>query len=106
MEAAVWRRPAGLQGLGDLAGFQTACAHIHATGGLAHENPYLLEVGIEAPLGGDHRVTAALSERRTLPAAVTYLGHIWGSLAALQQIAQRRHAHDGLGGVAALVALV
>ncbi len=36
---------------------------------------HLLQVRIKAPLGRDHRVAAALAERRPLAAAVTYLGH-------------------------------
>src|SRR6202035_323323 len=63
------------EGLRDLAGLKTPRAHVYATGCLADEDLDLLQVGVEAPLGRDHRVTAAVAERGALPAAVTYLGH-------------------------------
>src|SRR3954453_6449946 len=66
---------AGLDGLGDLAGLEAPRADIHATRGLADEDPDLLQVRIEAPLGGAHGVAAALTESGTAPAAVANLRH-------------------------------
>src|ERR1700736_1599504 len=62
-------------GLGDLAGLEAAGAHVHAAWRGAHQDSDLLEVGIEASLGGDHRVTPALAEGGSPTAAVTDLGH-------------------------------
>src|SRR6185312_16491605 len=50
----------------------------------------LLEVGVEAPPGGDHGVTPRVAERGSLAAAVTDLGHrtrdgsgrLWAQLSA------------------------
>src|SRR4029453_9938770 len=64
-----------LERLGDLAGLQAARADIHAARGLAHEDPHLLQVGIEAPLRGHHRVASAVAECRAPTAAVTDLRH-------------------------------
>jgi hypothetical protein len=62
-------------GLLDLAGLEAASAHVGAEGAAVLLDPDLLEVRIEAPLGGDHRVASGLAERRSLAAAVAYLGH-------------------------------
>ncbi len=69
------RAAAHSRGLGDLAGFQAARAHVHAPRGTAHEDPDLLQVGVKAPLRRDHRVAAAVTERGALAAAVTDLCH-------------------------------
>src|SRR6266480_4389811 len=51
-----------LDGFLDLAGFQTTRAHI-GTGRLAvQEDPNALEVGVEAPLRGDHRMAPVVTE--------------------------------------------
>jgi hypothetical protein len=62
-------------GLGDLVGLQATRADIRAQGAAVLLNPHLLQVRIEAPLSGDHRVASGLAERRSLTAAVTYLCH-------------------------------
>src|SRR3954453_23780389 len=64
-----------LDGLDDLAGLEAARADIDALRRLAHEDPHLLEVRVEAAPRRHHRVGAGVSERGTLPAAVTHLGH-------------------------------
>src|SRR4051812_33414399 len=66
-------RAGPLDGLGDLAGLQAARADVHAARSVGHEDPYLLEVRIEAQLGGHHRMASAVAERRALVAAVTGL---------------------------------
>src|SRR6202007_492589 len=86
-----WAPPVRSERLLDLAGFQAACAHVHAARRAAHQDLALLQVGIEASPGGDHRVAAAVSERRTLAAAVTDLGHGWMSLASREVASQRGH---------------
>src|SRR5438067_4791 len=58
-----------------LSRFQAARAHVHAARRLAVEDPHLLQVRLEAALRRNHRVAAALAERRTLAAAVTHLCH-------------------------------
>src|SRR3954451_3973957 len=65
----------GSDGLDDLAGLQAARADVDALRRLAHEDPHLLEVRVEPAPRRHHRVRAAVSERGTLPAAVTHLGH-------------------------------
>src|SRR5664280_1203557 len=52
----------------DLARAQAARADVGAAGDSAHQNPHLLQVRVEAPPGGDHRVAAVVSESRTLAA--------------------------------------
>src|SRR5205823_6929876 len=64
-----------LGGLGDLARLQAARADVHAPGSPAIVDADLLEVGLEAPLGGHHRVAAAVAERGALAAGMTDLGH-------------------------------
>ena len=64
-----------LERLLDLPGLQAAGADVDAPRSRADEHPDLLEVRVEAALGGAHGVASALAERRPLPAAVTYLGH-------------------------------
>src|SRR3954465_7386736 len=68
-------REGALKRLGDLAGLQAARADVDAPRGLTHEDPHLLEVGIEAPLRGHHRVASAVAECRPATAAVTDLRH-------------------------------
>src|SRR6201999_358666 len=65
-------RPLGLR---DLARLEAARADVHALRRAVLDDPDLLEVRVEPPLGGDHRMRAALAERRPLPAGVTDLGH-------------------------------
>src|SRR5947199_10877242 len=60
-------RPSG--GLRDLAGFEAARAHVDAPRRFADHDPDLLQVRVEAALGGDHRVAEALPEGRALFAA-------------------------------------
>src|SRR4051794_39107190 len=69
-----------LDGLDDLAGLQAARADIDALRRLAHEDPDLLEVRVEAAPRRHHRMRAVVSERGTLPAAVTHLGHDWAGV--------------------------
>src|SRR4051812_13200822 len=61
--------------LGDLAGLEAARADVHAPWRLAHEDPHLLQVGIEAALRGHHGVASAVAEPRAPTAAVTDLRH-------------------------------
>src|SRR5687768_14897299 len=67
--AAVTGGPSG--GLGDLVGLEAAGADVDAPGAAGLGDPDLLQVRLEAPLGGDHRVAPGLAERRSLAAAVT-----------------------------------
>src|ERR1044072_1309438 len=62
-------------GLLDLAGLEAAGANVGAQGAAVLLDPDFLEVRIEAALGGDHRVASGVAERRSLAAAVAYLGH-------------------------------
>jgi hypothetical protein len=66
---------AALRALGDLARLQAAGAYVGAKGAAVLLDPNFLEVRIEAALGGDHRVASGVAERRSLAAAVAYLGH-------------------------------
>jgi len=67
MRSGSRRRPDASDGLGDLAGLETACAHV-VPGRLAVEDePDALQVRVEAALGGDHRVRPAVAGRRLLP---------------------------------------
>src|SRR5439155_5604483 len=76
--------------LRDLAGLQAAGADVDSPGSAAVVDPDLLEVGVEAALAGNHRVAAAVPERRSLSARVTYLCHRRGSVAARRPGASRR----------------
>src|SRR6476619_8499784 len=69
-------RPTASGGLYDLVGLEAARADVGAQLAAVLLDPHLLQVRIEAPLGGDHRVAAGLAERRSLAAAVANLGHI------------------------------
>ena len=72
-----------LDGLDDLAGLQAAGAHVVA-GRLAVENePHALEVRLEAPLRGDHRVRAGVPRPGALPADDTDPGHAAGDGSSL-----------------------
>src|SRR5881394_469467 len=64
-----------LSGLCDLVRLKAARADIGTQLAAVLLDPHLLQVRIEAPLGGDHRVASGLAERRSLTAAVAYLGH-------------------------------
>src|SRR5437588_9039611 len=64
-----------LDGLQYLAGLQAAGADVLSPRSPVDEDPDLLEVGVEAALRGDHRVAAAVAERRPLLAHVTHLRH-------------------------------
>src|SRR3954447_6850889 len=61
--------------LGDLAGLQAARADIRALRCAVLDDAHLLKVRIEATLGGDHRVRAALPEGGALAAGVTDSSH-------------------------------
>src|SRR5437868_1790502 len=69
------QRPTASGGLGDLARLEAAGAYVGAKGAAVLLDPHLLQVRVEAALGGDHRVASGLAERGSLAAAVTYLGH-------------------------------
>src|SRR5947207_8371582 len=64
--------------LGYLARLQAAGADVHTARSAVIVDSDLLQVGIEASLRRDHRVTAAMPERRTLAAGMTDLGHSLG----------------------------
>jgi len=61
--------------LEDLACLQAARADVLAPRSTANVDAYLLKVGVEAALGRNHRMAAAVAERRSLPARVANLGH-------------------------------
>src|SRR5215213_411115 len=68
-------RPPRLR-LGDLAGLQAARAHVHAPRRTARlPDAHLLQVRVEPPLGGDHRMGAGLPERGALAAGMTDSSH-------------------------------
>src|SRR6202030_1799043 len=73
--AALPAAPGFLRRLQHLSRFQTARAHVHPARRLSIEDPHLLQVRVEATLRRNHRVAAALAERRPLAAAVTHLCH-------------------------------
>src|SRR5688572_18079372 len=60
------RRP--LDVLEDLACLEAASADVLAARGAVHRDADLLKVRVEAPLRGDHRMAAAVPERRALSA--------------------------------------
>jgi PAS domain S-box-containing protein len=65
-----------LCGLGHLVGLQAARADVNAPRPAARIlDADLLQVRVEAPPGGDHRVTPRVAERGALAAAVADLGH-------------------------------
>ena len=64
--------------LGYLARLQAAGADVHTARSAVIVDSDLLQVGIEASLRRDHRVTAAMPERRALTAGMTDLGHSLG----------------------------
>src|SRR5690348_11534329 len=64
-----------LDGLLDLAGLQAACADVRPRRLAAQDHADTLEVRVEAPLGGDHRVASVVPEARLLPADCADLGH-------------------------------
>ena len=100
-----------LSGLGDLVGLEAASADVGADLAPLVDDPDLLQVRIEAAPGGDHRVASGVAERRSLAAAVTYLGHQESCMVAgrgsgqAEGALQQRHPRRGQGRVAALVAL-
>src|SRR5262245_55142213 len=59
---------ARLRVLGDLARLETAGADVDAPGPALVVDADLLEVRVEAPPGGDHRVAAGVTERGLLAA--------------------------------------
>jgi len=65
----------GLGGLGDLARLQAPRADVGAKGAAVLLDPDLLQIRVEAALGGDHGVASGLAERGSLAAAVTDLRH-------------------------------
>src|SRR3954447_8263392 len=64
-----------LLGLGDLAGLQAARADVRALRCTVFDDAHLLEIRVEAALGGHHRVRAALPEGGALAAGVTDSSH-------------------------------
>ena len=75
-----------LRGLGDLVGLETAGTDVGPQTAAVLDDPHLLQVRIEASLGRDHRVASGLAERRSLAAAVAYLGHRVGDGTDLGQL--------------------
>src|SRR4051812_23080724 len=59
----------------NLLGLEATCADVLPPGRLPDQDADLLEVRVEAPPGGHHRVAAAIPERRPLPTHVTDLWH-------------------------------
>ena len=59
----------------DLVGLQAARADVDAAGSATVVDANLLQVRVEAPAGGDHRVAARVAERGTLATAEADLGH-------------------------------
>jgi hypothetical protein len=66
--------------LGYFAGLQAAGAHVDAAGSAGVVDAHSLEVRIEAPPRGHHRVATVVAESGTLRAYVTDLGHRWASI--------------------------
>src|SRR5918992_5286310 len=100
-------RPSG--GLGHLVRLQAAAADVDAPRGAVVVDSNLLEVRVEAPPGGDHRVRSRVPERGLLTAVPADLGHGTedGSGAAPSDSRLKlRHPQQGQGGVSTLVALV
>src|SRR6476620_12769333 len=97
-------------GLDDLVRLQAASADVNPAGARAVLNPDLLQVRVEAPPGGDHRVAARVPERGSLAAAEANLGHDAldgsGRQKLRETLADQRHPHHGDGGASALIALV
>ena len=81
-EDAAWRRQTPTGPWRPCRPSNSACTRTRA-GAPCPRDPHLLEVRLEAALGRDHRVAAAVAERGALAAAVTYLGHRAASLDGL-----------------------
>ena len=106
-------RQRDLGGLDDLVGLEAAGADVGADLAPLVDDPDLLQVRVEAAPGGDHRVASGVAERRSLSAAVTYLGHYESCMVAGARLGirhsprlQQGHPRHGQGRVPALVALV
>jgi hypothetical protein len=65
-----------LRRLNHLASLQAAGADVDAAGRPGVHDPDALEIGIEPPLRGHHRVATTVAERGSFPARVTDLGHL------------------------------
>src|SRR5215207_1906132 len=68
-------RPRRLDGLLDLAGLEAARADVGPLGLSAEQDANALEVRVEPPPRGDHRVAAVVPERGLLPADCAHLRH-------------------------------
>src|SRR4051794_38316642 len=64
-----------LNGLLDLAGLEAARADVGAGGLALQEHADALEIRVEAPLRGDHRMAPVVTETGLLPADCADLGH-------------------------------
>ena len=69
------RAPDNLRSLDYLAGLQAARADIDAAGGSPVVDSHALEVWLEPPLRGNHRMAAAMAKRGALRADMADLGH-------------------------------
>src|SRR3954468_7060365 len=76
-----------LRALGDLACLEAPRAYVGSQGAAVLLDPDFLQVRGEAALGGDHRVASGVAERRSLAAAVAYLGHEDGGWYRLRRAA-------------------
>ena len=72
------RRPVASDGFDDLAGLEAARADVVAGRLAVEDEPDALQVRVEAPLRGDHRVRAVVPARRLLPADGANPGHAAG----------------------------
>src|ERR1044071_7310348 len=104
-------RDGELRCLRNLVGLEAPRADVSPQLAAVLDDPHLLQVRVEATLGRDHRVAAGLAERRSLAAAVAYLGHRVGGwyrsrlvvadrpVVRVDGLFEQRHADDGEGGV-------
>src|SRR5439155_18351883 len=87
----------GSDGLLNLAGLQTTRAHIRTSRLAVQEHADALEVRVEAPLGGDHRVAPVVAEARLLPTDCADLAHRRRSVAKAIWRPARSPAAAGTG---------
>src|SRR6478736_7331791 len=64
-----------LDRFGDPAALEAACADVGAGRRTVEQDPYPLQVGLEAPLGGDHGVAPVVAETGLLCTDHTDSGH-------------------------------